>query len=222
MQGTSMTYWLKHFWALPLLVVMQLLFLNVPAIDLQVSAWFFESPRGFVLADWPPGAWLTVTLETLPFLLIPVLAWLMFASAYWNKKGEKDLRRRLLFLILLLALGPVLLANLLASESGRAKPVAIEAFGGQKAMTAAFEPAGECRADCAFVSPAAAAAFALIGLAWVLRDRHWIAYGLAAGALVGGVEVSAGQRYLSDILFAFWLVYGIAFAMARITLKRTS
>jgi lipid A 4'-phosphatase len=217
-----MTYWLKHFWALPLLVVMQLLFLAVPAIDLQVSAWVFEAPGGFLLADWPPGRWLVVMSETLPFLLILLLAWLMLASAYWNKQGEKGLRQRLLFLILLLALGPVLLANLLASESGRAKPVAIEAFGGQKAMTAAFEPAGECRADCAFVSPAAAAAFALIGLAWVLRDRRWIAYGLAAGALVGAIEVSAGQRYLSDILFAFWLVYGVAFALARITLQKTS
>jgi lipid A 4'-phosphatase len=100
--------------------------------------------------------------------------------------------------------------------------VAIEAFGGHRVLTAAFAPAGECRADCAFVSPAAATAFALIGLAWVFRRRRWIAVGLAAGALVGGIEVAAGQRFLSDIVFAFWLVYGVALLRSRITLQDTS
>lgn len=212
--------WLKRYWTLVLLVSMQLVFLASAWIDLYLSAWFFNSPRGFLLGESTAVDSLRDLLEALPFFAVLPLGWLMLASSIWGGKPEAPLRRRLSYLLLLILLAPGLLANLLSDRSGRAHPTDITAFGGDHSLTAAFRPAGECNADCSFVSVAAATAFSLIGLAWVFGKVRWLLIGLVAGAAVGLLLVAAGDHFISDVVFAFWLVYGVALVLARLVLGR--
>jgi lipid A 4'-phosphatase len=129
----------------------------------------------------------------------------------------------LAFLILSLALGPGLLVNeVFKAESGRARPGQVEQFGGEKSFTPVFQPADQCTRNCSFVSGHAAMGFYLIGLAWVRQDRRWLWLGIAAGALVGAARILQGGHFLSDVLFGFWVVYGVNVLLARWLLGRWS
>ena len=221
MESSGPENWWLRSWPLLVVVALQLTFLAWPAIDLYASALFYTSPEGFVLADSKLGNTLVAVVRGTPYLVVPLLVWLILASAYWGGRAEAGLRRRLGFIFLLLVLGPLLSANLISAESGRARPVDIEAFAGDRQLTPAFVPAAECRADCSFVSTPAAAAFAVIGLAWVFGARRWLVAGLLLGGVIGLVEVAAGRHFVSDVVFAFWLVYGIALLVARAMLGKT-
>lgn len=208
---------------LVLLLVVQGLFLLWPEIDLRVADWGYDAGQGFFLAE---QAWVQWPYQVFAKLHIPVaivLLWLYLASWIWRRHEEKGLRRRLAFLILSLALGPGLLVNeVFKAESGRARPGQVEQFGGPKQFTPVFAPADQCERNCSFVSGHAAMGFYFIGLAWVLRDRRWLWLGIGLGLAVGAGRMLQGGHFLSDILFAFWLVYGVNVALARWLLGRWS
>lgn len=213
-----MLMWLKRFWPLALLLLLQISFLLFPQIDLMGSASFYQAPRGFVLADSMLVQIVDAFFSYLHLLLLALLPWLMLASLYWMGEAEADLRRKLVFLFFVVALAPGLGAGVLQAESGRAHPVDIEVFAGSAQFTPAFTPANQCESDCSFVSRPAAMAFTLIALAWTFADRRWLWGGIVLGGIVGLSEVAAGTRFPSDVLFAFWIVLGVCQLLARVIL----
>ena len=216
-----MSAWIRRFWPLLLLLFLQGLFMAWPLGDLQVSAAFYSAPDGFVLADsWLAGL-VGVVFGNLHIVLLLILPWLMLASAYWGGAAETQMRTRLYFLFLVVALAPGLAVGILEAESGRAHPVDVQSFAGEQRFTAAFQPARECVDHCSFVSREAASGFVLLAFAWVLGDRRWIWIGVAAGAAVGAVQIAAGEHFLSDVIFAFWIVYGVSLGAARLLLGDT-
>jgi lipid A 4'-phosphatase len=189
-------------------------FFLVPQVDLVTSGLFYDPERGFVLAGWPP--------VTLIYQVVPWIAWatLAFAAAgavcllllgcpLWRLD-----RKALVFLVAAMAAGPGLLANtLLKDHWGRARPVQIEAFGGAHRFTPAPLPAAECERNCAFVSGHAALGFSLVAFAFLLPPgrtrRCGIVAALGFGALVGLGRIAQGAHFLSDVLYAGLLVYGV-------------
>ena len=213
--------WLKHYWSLALLVLLQGVFLFWPIVDLKASAAAYISPGEFALA----GHWMLTGIDllfgNLHWLLLLLLPWLMLASLYWGGAAEAGVRRKLYFLFLVVILAPGLAVGVLKSESGRAMPVDVEPFGGEHRFTAAFVPAAECPADCSFVSRTATSGFLLIALAWLFGDRRWLWAGIVVGLSVGLIQVAAGQHFLSDTLFALWIVYGACLLSAHLLLGHT-
>lgn len=202
-------------WDLLLLLGMQAVFLAWPRIDLVVADWLYDPQAGFFLADAPLVQLSYRVFADVHIFILITLVWLFVASWTWRRRTEAGLRRRLLFLFLVLALGPGLVVNgVLKSESGRARPHQVEAFGGDKVFTAVFTPADQCRRNCSFVSGHASMGFYLIALGWVTCRRRWFAIGVAAGALVGFGRMAQGAHFLSDVVFAFWAVYGVCFFLA--------
>jgi lipid A 4'-phosphatase len=198
-----------------LLVALQLLFVFAPQLDLLVTSWFYRPGEGFFLADQPLVQWSYQVFAQLHFYVVAVLAWLLLASWLWRRRSERLLRRRLWFLLLVLALGPGLLVNeVFKAESGRARPVQVEQYGGAREFTPVFTPAEQCERNCSFVSGHAAMGFFFIALAWVLRDRRWLWFGILLGALVGLGRMVEGKHFLSDVIFSYWVVYGVCVLLA--------
>jgi lipid A 4'-phosphatase len=190
------------------------IFFFAPQVDLATSWLFYDPERGFVLASWLP--------VVLLFHSIPWIAWgtlilaavgvswmLLFGRALWRLD-----RKALIFLVLSTATGPGLVANtLLKDHWGRARPVQIEAFGGAHRFTPAPLPAAECDRNCAFVSGHAALGFSLVAFAFLLPPgrsrRRGIAAAIGFGALVGLGRIAQGAHFLSDVVYAGLLVYGM-------------
>ncbi len=212
---------LRRYWPLLLLMALELLFWRQPEIDLWFSGLFYRPGEGFFLADLAPVRWSYLIFRYLPYLLVPLLCWTLVASWLWARRSEVVLRRELLFLILVLAIGPGLIVNEgLKAHSGRARPAQVHAFGGARQFSPAFEHSDQCASNCSFVSGHAAMGYFFLALAWVLRDRRWLWWGGGVGLLVGLGRVMQGAHFLSDVLFAYPVVYVTALLLARPLLGR--
>ena len=73
---------------------------------------------------------------------------------------------------------------------------------------------GSCKTNCSFVSGHAALGFWFIGFAWALGRRRYLWLGIGIGAVVGLGRNIQGNHYLSDVVFAFWMVYLCAVILA--------
>ncbi|HZS84727.1 MAG TPA: phosphatase PAP2 family protein [Stellaceae bacterium] len=196
------------------------LFTLAPGVDLWFSGLFWTPQSGFFLAAWGPVRFL--------FRAVPVIAWaagvgtlaaLLLAVLGSRRFGGKA--RACLYLLLALALGPGLLVNTgLKDHWGRARPVQVSAFGGGKDFTPALEPAAECQRNCSFVSGHAALGFSLIAFAFLVptrrRRRIAILAAVAAGALFGLARIAQGGHFLSDVVFAGFLVTAICWLLHRL------
>ena len=216
-----MMAWLRRYWGILLLLVLQLAFWRMPAIDLWFSGLFWRPGEGFFLADLAPVQWSYAMFRDIPYVLVPLLAWLFLASWVWARRSEVALRRGLLFLFLVMAIGPGLVVNeVFKAESGRARPATVQQFEGTRQFTPAFEPSDQCSSNCSFVSGHAAMGFFFLAFAWVLRDRRWLYWGAAIGLLVGLGRMMQGAHFLSDVLFGYPVVYLTALLLARPLLGR--
>jgi len=217
-----MKSWLRQHPALALLIVSALLFRLFPGIDLMVTGWFYAPGEGFIYADNFLVQLSYHVFAKLHFIVALLLFWSLFASWYWRGRSEAGLRRRIWFLVAVLALGPGLVVNeVLKAHSGRVRPATVAQFGGDKVFTPAFAPADQCERNCSFVSGHAAMGFFLIAFAWVFRDRRWLWAGIVLGGLVGLGRIMQGAHFLSDVVFSFWAVYGTCWLLGRWILGET-
>lgn len=206
-----------------LALALALAFRLAPQIDLWFSGMFFDPQHGFFLQDSPPVRFSYQLFRYLPLFVVPLLLWLLFASWHWGGTHERQLRRCLAFLLVVLLLGPGLLVNeVLKNHSGRARPDQVEQFGGNRQFTPAFVVADQCDKNCSFVSGHAAMGFFFMTLAWPLRNRRWLLYGGLIGALVGLGRIIQGAHFLSDVTFSGIAVYLSALLCARWMLGRWS
>lgn len=212
---------LARYWPLYLLLGLQLLFWQMPQIDLRFSGLFFDPQDGFFLSDHPLVRASYLAFRYLPYIVVPMLLWLLLASRIWGGAAEKRTRRVLMFLLLTLALGPGLLVNeVFKAESGRARPATVQQFGGDKQFTPAFVASDQCARNCSFVSGHAGMGFFFLAFAWALRDRRWLYYGALVGLAVGLGRIAQGAHFLSDVLFGYAVVYLSAMLCARWLLGR--
>ena len=190
------------------------IFLFAPQVDLATSGLFYDPERGFVLASWPP---IVLLFHAVPWIAAGTLI-LTAVGASWLLLLGRPLwrldRKALIFLVASTAAGPGFLANtLLKDHWGRARPMQIEAFGGTHHFTPAPLLAAECDRNCAFVSGHASLAFSLVSFAFLLPPgnsrRRGIAAVLGFGAFVGLGRIAQGAHFLSDVVYAGLIAYGM-------------
>jgi lipid A 4'-phosphatase len=202
-------------WDFWLFAATVLLFVIWPRLDLAVAAWYFDPQQGFVYAqqDWVIAVY--KVFAHIHLWVILLLFWLWFTSWHWARKGEVLLRRKLSYLLLVLALGPGLLVNgVFKAEWGRARPATVSELGGERLYTPPGVVSDQCERNCSFVSGHASMGFFPLALAWVFGRRRWLWLGLASGALVGCGRMLQGAHFFSDVLFAGWSVYAVALLCA--------
>lgn len=200
------------------------LMLALPSIDLNLSRLFFDSEQGFAINGlW----WERVLYRSLdPVLILVVIA--LLGAWWWRRRSEKstDIRpqagpsgRQVGLLLLLLALVPGLLVNQgLKEHLGRARPVDLAQFGGDKSFTPAFIPSDQDGGS--FSSGHAAAAFFLAVVAAELATVRsgWFALALAYALAIGLLRIASGGHFLSDVLASGFFVW-IGYLMLRARFK---
>jgi len=177
-----------------------------PGIDLEVSGFFYDG-RSFLRDQW----WQKLLHDGLTwFLILSVAAVVgLYLLNRWKKLNVcKVDGRRLLFVVLVLVVGPGLIVNFgLKDNFGRARPREVTEFGGTRHFTPAFTVSRECNTNCSFSSGDAAGAFFSLTLALALtRRRAVFALALAAGVLVSFARISAGAHFLSDTVTSFFVM----------------
>ena len=220
-------------WPLIGVVLLSLIIRNF-AIDQQVSALCYD-PVGRI---WPletaePWLWFYRN-GTIPPLLTGITGALVFIfgarllpSA--DSMSLNGIRRKGLFLALLLLIGPGLIVNSsLKMLWGRPRPLQCEQFGGE--MT--FVPVGEWGTrslpNSSFPSGHAAVAFFLMGLGFVCNptqlywQRGLFLAGIAYGLAMGLTRVLQGGHFVSDVLWAGAIDYFAAVALWKILLRGNS
>ena len=131
--------------------------------------------------------------------------------------------RRALVLIAGLALGSGLIVNgLLKSLWGRARPIQIEAFGGDADFTRAWQVSDQCLSNCSFVSGEGSSAAWMVAAVAVMSPpelRRWtLPLAIAYGAALSLNRIAFGGHFLSDILLSWALTGLVLTALYRVAL----
>jgi len=179
------------------------------------------SPLG--IKFWPAGSgppWnILYTLAPFPAFVLAVTALILLVSGFFIRKVA-SCRRKAVFVLLLLALGPGLVVNvLLKDQLGRARPREVIEFGGKHEFTQ-FWRLGSASANSSFPSGHAAIAFFMIAPWFVLRDNKraiatgFLIFGLSFGLLVGIARILQGAHFVSDVAWAGGLIYLIGGGLA--------
>lgn len=213
-------------WWVSIFLVIGIIFTAFPTLDTWVSGvfWHWHDQSWQHNIDWV--MWI---YKAVPWFGRAALLWglfCVFAPAKWC--GGTRLKRRcaILGLTMFLLVGAAVNGGF-KSYWGRARPVAVTQFDGDKPFTPALIPAANCDKNCSFVSGHAATGYALIAigaLGAARTRRKWLSIGLAAGIFTGMLRVLQGGHFLSDILFAgltVWLgCWLIRYAWIRLRLRR--
>lgn len=209
------------FWVAGLTGLMALVFLSFPEIDLWVAGWFFLEPGRFVLTDTTTAWWLG---EAVDFIVLAVLLGLLFSLTRCWRSGHQSFgmnRRRILYLLLVMLLGPGLMVNTVLKDNwGRARPLHVSEFGGDAQFTPPVLVAAQCERNCSFVSGDASVGFYFVALAFVFR-RKWLRlmlFGGAAGLFLGFERMLQGAHFLSDVLFSGVVTFAVAWLLAQVFL----
>ena len=208
-------------------VISVLVFSAVPQIDLVASR-IFRDGATFPLAG---SLALQMLREAIWFMSLAVVLAALVGLAVAGLSGRPVAclsARCWAFLLSVNLLGPGLVVNAgLKTYWGRARPDQVEAFGGVKVFTPALMPTDQCLSNCSFTSGEAAASMALaiavLLFAHRLRGRLSLGVILAASslALVGGMlRVAFGRHFLSDVVFSWLIVIGVALAVDQLLLRR--
>lgn len=197
-------------WPAVMLAICVLFFAFFPNFDLWMTGNFYDPEKGFVYANNPFVKFSYAVFADLHWVIILGIV-VYWASVRFLFNGQKSrLQIVSIYLLLALLLGPGILVNSIFKSDwgwGRARPIQIVEFGGDKPYTAPFIPANNCTTNCSFVSGHAALGFYFISLAWIFNKKRWLALGVAIGASVGFGRMLQGGHFFSDVVFAFWSVY---------------
>jgi lipid A 4'-phosphatase len=204
-------------------VAVGVLFGVYPRLDLDISALFYDPHNNLFAVNAQP--WVSNSRAVARWLI-----GLIVAPAFLTLFGKLILPRwrmpiggrAALFLIVTMALGPGLLANVILKEHwGRSRPIDVTQFSGTDRFSPWWSPRGDCPANCSFIAGEPSGAFWTLGPA-ALAPPQWrlFAYGaaLALGTAVGFLRIASGGHFFSDVMFAgvfvfllIWATHGLLF-----------
>lgn len=201
----------RNYYNVPLYIYLafllcSLLFVAFPEIDIFISSLFFDGDfylKGSLFEHF--------FYNSVP-VVVSALGVATLGIFLYNKLfGKKLLRvdaKRVLYIILVLALAPGLIVNATLKDNwGRARPAQIQEFGGEKHFTPAFILSDQDGRS--FSSGHGSAAFSVLGFALLVhkRRRLWITLALGYGVAVSFARIIGGGHFLSDNVTSFFIVY---------------
>jgi len=198
--------------------ILAVIFVSFPNLDIAFSELFYSKQNAFEIGQqtWALFFYHIVTYISYVLLLgLPALIVISFFKIVPLIITKN--RKRFIYLLLVLLMGPGLLVNtLFKNQWDRARPIEIEYFGGTKIHTPAFIISDQCNVNCSFVSGHASMGFFFIAFYWVTSThrRRWMFFGIVLGSLISLARIAQGGHFLSDVIFSFFSVYFVAQAIA--------
>ena len=160
---------------------------------------FIRSLRSF-LKD------LMIVFSITSFLLIVV-------NNILKKKKQPILKSRTKLILIGFIFGPVIgcgfIANFYFKDNwGRARPINIQEFGGEKIYTQPFIMSDQCERNCSWISGEASAAFSFIAGTIILKNPIFLILNIIFGIIVSFCRIAMGGHFLSDNIFAMiFMIY---------------
>lgn len=210
---------LNHFFLILDILIMLSLLILVFNVDLGVSRLVIQ-----VGNTWPGHLhepWhLLYRLAPVPGFLLATTALVILFGGFMYRHW-RQYRRQAIFVLLLFALGPGVVVNVVLKDHlGRPRPRELVEFGGQYDFVQFWQPGVDVK-NSSFPSGHAAIAFFTMAPWFVYRRRKpimgrtFLAGGCLFGILIGMARILQGAHFLSDILWAGGLVYLIGELLAR-------
>lgn len=185
-------------------IILGIIFLAFPEIDLEVSSIFYRSGEGFFLREHIIPVFIHEAVPVFTSILAICLVILLIVKCFYRVFLPILVPKHLIFLLFALIVGPGLVVNILFKENwGRARPVNIEQFGGEKRFTPPLVLSDQ--GEKSFTSGDASVGFFLSAFAFLFTGRRRklvYAGGIAAGLALGLVRIMMGAHFLSDVLFS--------------------
>lgn len=190
-------------------------FLIDPSIDLRLAWWI--TGGGHLLAVQGPLWLVYVGVQPATYAAAGIILVLTLASLL-RRRPLLGLTPRIgAFLLVSLALGPGLIVDAgLKGHWDRARPRDLVEFGSSAVFTGPFTPADQCVDNCSFPSGHVAMVVWLVAFAFV-TPRPWnraiAAVAIVGGLLIGVMRMAQGAHFLSDVIFAAFIVTGVTWAV---------
>jgi lipid A 4'-phosphatase len=208
--------------ALAVALVAGLAFGLYPQLDLALVAPFHDPASGWVVGG---RGWLLVrnAASWIIALIAAPAAIALVGRVVRPHKTTLICARAALLMLLTLALGPGLLANVILKDNwGRPRPIDVTEFGGSFKFVPWWDPRGGCPKNCSFVAGEPSGAFWTLAPA-ALTPPHWraLAYGAALtfGTAVGLLRAGGGGHFISDVIFAGVFMFLLIWVMHRILFR---
>jgi membrane-associated PAP2 superfamily phosphatase len=202
---------LNHLFTIIIILIILSLIIFMTQADLRLARLVVEPNNqwpGLANAPWT----ILYNIAPIPGLIMAGCAVVVFLAGYFISFLKKY-RRQGIFIILLLALGPGLLVNIILKDHlGRSRPQELVEFGGHYQFVQFWQP-GSAGKNSSFPSGHASIAFFLMAPWFIYRQRNpfmahcFLWTGIFLGGLVGMARIMQGGHFLSDVLWAGGLVY---------------
>ena len=197
------------------LLIMFGLFLLIPDLDLWLAGKFLRPDGKFAFGEMPS---LVFIHENVDFVLWAAFAVLLLISLYRyfrDRTAMPAILRQWILVVASALIGPGIVANLIFKEFwGRARPVQILEFGGTLKMTPPLVISDQCASNCSFVGGDASLGYWLFIFGFMTSGAWRIALMVLAalvGTGLGVIRMGQGAHFLSDIIFAGWIMFGVCF-----------
>jgi membrane-associated PAP2 superfamily phosphatase len=192
-------------------LVLAIVFTAWPGIDLWASSRFLDAQGHFVGNEYlwvrvfyVAGRFAGGAYAALSLAVILVGHWRPALVPFrWRRRAYS------LLWVVLLAAGLAINAGL-KEHWGRARPVQVTQFGGERQFSPVLLPTDQCERNCSFSSGHAAAGFVIMSIGLmgpVAVRRRWWWFGVGLGAFASLARVMQGGHFLSDTLFSGWLIW---------------
>jgi membrane-associated PAP2 superfamily phosphatase len=184
-------------------------------LDLKAAALFYHPEN---TADvWPERHWwLWQILFDYAFkftVAIGSAALLIFVISHIHDNTQR-FRRQALYILLVIAIGPGLVVNLIVKDHwGRPRPVHVVEFGGQYQYIPPLQIGNT--PDKSFVCGHCSVASSFIVLYFLAQNYKllYLALTLVLAWTMGFTRMTSGGHFVSDILWSAYLVFLVAYAL---------
>lgn len=190
-------------------------------LDLAASDAFRAPCCSWPLADRAPWS-LLYRYGVLAGVLLAAAAMVTFTLSYWYPRRLLAWRRPALFLVVVAALGPGLVVNVLFKDHwGRPRPREVVELGGQERFLPVWTKGGDPQAK-SFPCGHCAMGFYLATPYLLLKRRRRraalavLGAGVAYGGLMGAARMMAGGHFLSDVVWSAGMTWLVALAAWRV------
>ncbi len=205
----------RELFVLLLIAALTTLLFWTTDLDKRLAALFYEPGLG--VDNWPyrHGRFIEILYDfAFPFTVVAGLAALIVYIAGHFHHYTRRFRRKALYILLVIALGPGVVVNLVFKDHwGRPRPLHTEQFGGEYAYVPPLKLGHT--PDKSFVCGHCSAGYAFFAL-YFLSQNHKAIYFILTLALawtMGFVRMTSGSHFVSDILWSGYLVFLVAYAL---------
>ena len=191
-------------------------------VDIRASSMFYRPGVGFPIGNRQPWRFLYRYGEYPTFAIGSVAILLVIAG--FVRPSLARFRRQASFLVLLLIIGPGIVANSIFKDHwGRPRPRQLVMFGGSMPFHQPWQP-GPVPKNASFPAGHPTVAFYLSAPYFILREKKryqslfWLWGGILYGFVMGMARIIQGGHFVTDVIWSAGVVYLTAIVLSYLLL----